>query len=112
MCLMYPTLQELRGVPRARMTVPHSGGSAPVHLRSFNDPSAAMFTISALILIAFIYLWCRRPMNPSTGVPMLSDTLPYVSNTYRYMTDPHSFLLRVTYVARSRTGHPALHFIF
>lgn len=52
---------------------------------------AISFAAISLLAAAAHWLWPASSDRP----PMLRDLIPYVSNTYQYMTDMRTFLGRV-----------------
>ncbi len=58
------------------------------------NPMASSLVIAVIVAVVARILWRSR----SNGPPMLPETIPYVSNTYQYMTDMRTFLSRAACV--------------
>jgi len=56
-------------------------------------PLAISLVLIALLGLSASILW---PSNGTDRPPMLSDPIPYVTNTYQYMSNMNKFLSRAT----------------
>ncbi len=63
-----------------------------VSVQPLLKPHLAVAVALVVLLGAATYLWPGKP----NAAPALRDAIPYVSNTYQYMTDMKTFLWRAT----------------
>jgi type II secretory pathway component PulM len=58
--------------------------------------------LSAVVVMLLSVATYRVLLEKPNHVPALRDVIPFVSNTYQYMTDMKSFLRRAAYVMHHR----------
>jgi len=72
-----------------------SFGAMVASVQQLIEPHPLTFIFVTLSVLALVV----RVLRPASGnqPPAMSDRIPYVSNTYQYLTDMKSFMKRATY---------------